>query len=305
MTLKAKIGVAPIAWLNDDMPELSGDTTLEDCLSDAASIGYSGIELGGKFPRDAKTLSKMLAKHNLTLCSGWYSGTLLTNDIEAEKDRIRAQLELFIDLDAPCIAYGETSGTVQNRRNAPMNTRVRLDDTQIADYGRKLTEFAEWCHDLGMMLGFHHHMGTAIQSHHELDTLMAHSGEAVTLLYDPGHMAFAGGEVMQVISDHVGRISHFHAKDVRRTIINDLDSTSDSFLDAVLNGAFTVPGDGSLDFAAMISSLAHGGYEGWFVVEAEQDPALAPPLEYARIGYTELTRCLISAGYIIEVSPSL
>ena len=297
--MKARLGIAPIAWSNDDLPELGGDTTLETCLSEARGAGFSGIETGGKFPLSSAELGPILSAHGLALCGGWYSGTVLQNDIEAEKDQVFAQLTLFRDLEAPCLVYGETAGTIQNVRSAPLNTRIRLDDSQMRSYGRNLTEFAEWCAESGMRIAFHHHMGTAIETDGDVDRLMNWTGEAVYLLYDPGHMAFAGGDVLGVIDRHSHRIIHFHAKDVRRGVIDALDRGRESFLDAVLKGSFTVPGDGALDFHALAARLAERGYEGWFVVEAEQDPAKAPPLEYARIGHRTLTGALESAGYQI------
>lgn len=297
--MKAKLGIAPIAWSNDDLPELGGDTPLETCLSEARIAGFSGVETGGKFPLDPDSLGPVLAAHRIGLCGGWFSGMLLDNDIEVEKDRISAQMALFKAMHAPCIVYGETAGTIQNRREVPLVRRRTLDEDQIRVYGRKMTKFAAWCADQGMPIAFHHHMGTAIETERDVDLLMAHSGEELPLLYDPGHMAFAGGDLMRVIDNHGKRISHFHAKDVRAGVIDGLDRSRESFLDAVLKGAFTVPGDGSLDFGALVQRMADQGYEGWFVVEAEQDPAKAPPLEYARIGHAELTRALGAAGYTI------
>lgn len=297
--MKARLGIAPIAWSNDDLPELGGDTTLETCLSEAREAGYSGIETGGKFPKTAAELGPMLKAHGLQLCGGWYSGTLLDGELTAEKDRVAAQLELFRHLGAPCIVYGETAGTIQNRRDAPLDTRRRLDEDQFRVYGRKMTDFAEWCADRGMPISFHHHMATAIETERDVDLLMKHSGPALRLLHDAGHMAFAGGDVLRVIDNHGPRISHVHTKDIRREVIDALDRSSESFLDAVLKGAFTVPGDGALDFGAITARLADQGYEGWFVVEAEQDPTKAPPLEYARIGHKALVRALEAAGYRI------
>ena len=298
--MKAKLGIAPIAWTNDDLPELGGDTPLETCLSDARLAGYAGIETGGKFPRDPKVLEPVLRAKDLQLCGGWYSGTLLDNDIEAEKDKIAEQIDLFKAMRAPCIVYGETAGTIQNIRGAALNARRSLDEEQIRVYGRKLTAFAQWCHEMGMPIAFHHHMATAIETERDVDLLMAHTGEALRLLYDAGHMAFAGGDVLRVIRNHGSRILHVHAKDIRQDAVSSLDRSQESFLDSVLKGAFTVPGDGSLDFTAIIQQLADVGYEGWFVVEAEQDPALYPPLEMARIGHAALTRTLEAAGYRIQ-----
>lgn len=298
--MKARLGIAPIAWTNDDLPELGGDTPLEACLSEARMAGFTGIEMGGKFPREAGALGRVLQEHDMCLCGGWYSGTLLDNDLEAEKAQVADQVALFKAVGAPCIVYGETAGTVQNIRDAALNTRRRLDEAQIRAYAHKMTALAEWCGDQGMPISFHHHMATAIETERDLDLLMKHSGEALRLLYDAGHMAFAGGDVLRVIDKHGPRISHVHTKDVRNEVIAALDRDRESFLDAVLKGAFTVPGDGSLDFGAIVGRLADAGYEGWFVVEAEQDPAKAPPLEYARIGYRALTEALGAAGYEIE-----
>ncbi len=298
--MKAKLGIAPIAWTNDDLPDLGGETTLETCLSEARKAGFSGVESGGKFPKEAAVLGPILKAHDIGLCGGWYSGTLLDNDIEAEKDQIAGQIALFKAMGAPCIVYGEVSRSIHGDRTAPLNTRPRLDEAQIRSYGHKLTEFAAWCTDQGMPIAYHHHMAAVIEAEADLDLLMKHSGAALPLLYDPGHMAFAGGDVFRVIDNHASRISHFHAKDIRADVVSGLDRRKESFLDAVLKGAFTVPGDGSLDFAALIVRMADNGYEGWFVVEAEQDPVKAPPFENACIGHGELVRVLTSAGYEIE-----
>ena len=298
--MKVKLGIAPIAWSNDDLPELGGDTPLETCLSEAREAGFLGVETGGKFPTTTPELRAALGAHDLRLASGWYSGTMLDSELEAEKEQAMPQLGLFRDLDAPCIVYGETAGTIQNVRDAPLNSRRTLADDDFKAYGRKLTAFAEFCAEQGVPLAFHHHMGTAVETERDLDLLMANTGAAVRLLFDAGHIAFAGGDGLRVIDNYADRIIHVHAKDVRNNVLSGLDRTRDSFLDAVLKGAFTVPGDGSLDFRAIVQRLADKGYEGWFVVEAEQDPVKAPPLEYAKIGHQALTKALHAVGYEIE-----
>ena len=300
--MKAKLGVAPIAWSNDDLPELGGETTLETCLRESRDAGFSGVETGGKFPKTAAGLRPKLDAYGLKLASGWYSGTVLDapDDLSEEKDRVAAQLGLFRELGAACLAYGETAGTVQNKRGSPLATRRRLSEDDIKAYGRRLTRFAEHCAEAGVPLAFHHHMATAIETERDLDLLMRHTGAAVGLLYDAGHMRFAGGDVLRVIDNHGKRIVHVHAKDVRGPVIERLDPERQSFLDAVLEGAFTVPGDGAIDFAAVCRRLADAGYQGWFVVEAEQDPAKAPPAKYARIGHRALSTALAAAGYQIE-----
>jgi len=295
--MKAKLGIAPIAWWNDDLEELSDDVSLEECLRQASAAGFTGMETGRRFPMQPKELSPVLNEHGISVCGGWFSGLLLDGDIEAEKDRIAEQMYLFKALNAPCIVYGETAGTIQGDRNAPLDTKRKLSKDEMKIYGRKMTSFAEWCADQGMRLSYHHHMAAVIETEAELDAFMSHTGDALPLLFDAGHMAFAGGEVLRVIDNHHARINHVHTKDVRMDVIQALDRSSDSFLDAVIKGAFTVPGDGSLDFAAIVKRLANYGYEGWFVVEAEQDPVANPPLEMAKLGYRELLRVMNEAGY--------
>ncbi len=302
MRLGAQLGIAPIAWSNDDLPELGGETTLETCLAEARLAGFSGIESGGKFPKTSEELGPILKAHDMRLVSGWYSGAVLDSDLEAEKAKVEAQLKLFRNLGAPVLVYGETAGTIQNRRNAPISTRRVLADDDMRAYGRKLTEFAEFCAEQGVKLSFHPHMGTAIESEGDIDRLMCATGDAVGLLYDTGHLTFAGGDVLRVADKHGKRINHVHAKDVRGDVLAGLARERESFLDAVLKGVYTVPGDGTVDFGAVAKRLAGVGYEGWFVVEAEQDPAKAPPLEYARIGHAALTEALAAAGYTITGS---
>jgi inosose dehydratase len=295
--MKAKLGIAPIAWWNDDLAELSDDVSLEECLRQASVAGFTGMETGRRFPMDMDELGPLLARFGISVCGGWFSGLLLDGDIEREKDRIRAQMDFFIAAKAPCIVYGETARSIQGIRSAPLDTKPRLSEEEIRAYGRKMTAFAEWCTEQGMPIAYHHHMAAAIETEAELDQLMTNSGEALALLFDAGHMAFAGGDVLRVIDKHHSRISHVHTKDVRGGVIDKLDRKRESFLDAVVKGAFTVPGDGSLDFAAIIARLASYDYGGWFVVEAEQDPKISPPLEMAKKGHAELTRLMASAGY--------
>lgn len=295
--MKARLGIAPIAWWNDDLAELSGDISLEGCLDEARTAGFTGMETGRRFPMDASVLRPILDAHGMSVCGGWFSGLLLDGEIEAEKDRIAEQMSLFKAVGAPCIVYGETAGTIQGNRDAPLATKRRLSDEEVRAYGRKMTTFAEWCSDQGMPISYHHHMAAPIETEEELDLLMRYSGDGLPLLFDAGHMAFAGGDVLRVIDKHHARISHVHTKDIRRDVVDSLDRTRESFLDAVIKGAFTVPGDGSLDFEEIVKRLASYGYEGWFVVEAEQDPIKNPPLEMARIGHRELERVMAAAGY--------
>lgn len=296
--LKARLGIAPIAWWNDDLEELSDDVSLEECLRQAAEAGLTGMETGRRFPMNMAELGPILDRHGISVCGGWFSGMLLDGDIESEKDRIAEQHAFFKAAAAPCIVYGEVARSIQGERQTPLARKVRLSEAEMAEYGRKVSDFADWCAREGMPVAYHHHMAAAVETEQELDLLMKHS--SVPLLFDAGHMAFAGGDNLRVIENHHARIIHVHAKDVRMEVIQGLDRTRESFLDAVIKGAFTVPGDGSLDFEAITKALAGKGYEGWFVIEAEQDPVANPPLEMARKGRAELKRVMDAAGYTVE-----
>jgi inosose dehydratase len=295
--MKAKLGIAPIAWWNDDLEELSDDVSLEECLRQAGVAGFTGMETGRRFPMDATVLGPILKAHKMNVCGGWFSGQLLDGDMEQEKQRIAPQMALFKAVNAPCIVYGECARTVQGDRSKPLATKPKLSEDEIRVYARRMTAFGEWCAEQGMPLSYHHHMAAVIETEPELDMFMKHSGEGIPLLFDAGHMAFAGGDVMRVIDRHHKRITHVHTKDVRMDVINKLDRSQESFLDAVVKGAFTVPGEGSLDFAAIVGRLASHGYEGWFVVEAEQDPKINSPLAMAEKGHAELVRVMALAGY--------
>jgi inosose dehydratase len=298
--MKAKLGMSPIAWWNDDLVELSEDVSLEECLRQSRSAGFTGMEFGRRFPKDPKVMLPILKEADVTLCGGWFSGLLADGELAADKDRIAPMIELFKAVNAPCIVYGETAGTIQGDRSKPLSTKRVFEDSQFKSYGRKLTAFGEWCAEQGMPLSFHHHMGTVVETEHEVDMLMKHTGEGMPLLLDAGHLAFAGGDPLRAIDKHHKRITHVHTKDVRMDVINKLDRTTQSFLDAVALGAFTVPGDGSLDFEAIVKKFAHYKYEGWFVVEAEQDPKKNSPLKMAQVGHKELMRVMTLAGYKVE-----
>ncbi|MCA2372050.1 myo-inosose-2 dehydratase [Agrobacterium genomosp. 3 str. CIP 111-78] len=293
--MKARLGIAPIAWWNDDLAELSDDVSLQECLRQASEAGFTGMETGRRFPMDMAELGPILDRCGISVCGGWFSGLLLDGDIEAEKDRIAQQMEFFIAAGAPCIVYGETARSIQGVRSAPLATKPRLDEAGMAAYGRRMSDFSDWCTGQGMPISYHHHMAAVVETEPELDLFMKHS--SVPLLFDAGHMAFAGGDVMRVIENHHARITHVHTKDIRQEVVDGLDRSRESFLDAVIKGVFTVPGDGSLDFEAIVKALASKGYEGWFVVEAEQDPVRNPPLDMARKGHRELLRVMDAAGY--------
>ena len=294
-----KLGVAPIAWSNNDMLELGGETSLETCLKETRKAGFTGTETGVKFPMDPAVLGPILKKHKLALVSGWFSGELLNSTVKAEQKRMMAQIDTYKALGAPAYVYAETTGTVQNRMEAPLSSRPRLPESEFPAYGRKLTELAEWMADYGVPMTYHHHMGTIIENQREIDLLMRHTGSAVGLLLDTGHLAFAGGDILETTRKHGRRINHVHCKDLRADELKAVRQQDKSFLRGVLDGVFTVPGDGFIDFHAFARALFDIEYEGWAVVEAEQDPAKAPPYEYSLMGRRHLTSAFEAAGFEI------
>ncbi|WP_421724386.1 myo-inosose-2 dehydratase [Bauldia sp.] len=294
-----RLGISPIAWSNNDMLELGGETSLETCLSEMREAGFTGTETGVKFHSDAEVLRPVLEPHDLEIVSGWFSGELLEQSVEAERDRMTEQMELFRELGAGVHIYAETSGTVQATMDAPLSSRPRLSEEDIKAYGKKLTELAEWMADFGVPMTYHHHMGTVFETQREIDLLMANTGQAVGLLLDTGHLAFAGGDIAETTRRHGRRINHVHCKDLRADVLKAVRQQDKSFLAGVLEGVFTVPGDGFIDFYDFARVLADIGYEGWVVVEAEQDPAKAPPFEYSLMGRRHLTAAFEAAGYRI------
>jgi inosose dehydratase len=295
-----RLGIAPIGWSNDDLPELGGDIPLEQCLREARAAGYAGVEKGGKFPLDPKVLGPILEEHGLKLITGWFSGELRHGSVEREKRRIAQQLALYQALDVPVMVYAETTGTVQGKIEVPVAERPRMPDEEFKSYGDRLTELAEWLRAEGCPMTFHHHMGTVVETEREVDLLMARTGDAVGLLFDTGHLMFAGGDVAATARRHGRRINHVHCKDIRADVLARLKAENWSFLKGVIEGVFTVPGDGAIDFRAFAKVLAEIGYSGWVVVEAEQDPEKANPLEMARIGHKALTEAFSRAGFTIQ-----
>jgi inosose dehydratase len=297
--MSVRLGINPIGWSNDDVPELGGDIPLETCLAEARLAGYAGIELGGKFPREAGELRAVLDRHGLALVSGWYDGRLLEQDVDAEFDAVLPHLTLLRELGCRHVVYADTSRRAENDLWGPISRRPRLADPDWPDYGRKLTVLAERMAAYGVAMAFHHHMGTIVETDAEVGLLMRHTGPAVGLLFDSGHCAFAGGDPVTLAERHASRIVHVHCKDVRPAVLASARAADLSFMQAVLDGVFTVPGDGAIDYPAILAVLAERGYDGWLVVEAEQDPAKAHPLTYARLGFDNLARLALRAGFAL------
>ncbi len=301
--MTVKIGINPITWTNDDDPALGGDTPLETCLAETRQAGYQGTELGGKFPRQSSVLGPILAGYQLELVSGWYDGRILDKEIEAEFDAILPHLTLLRDLGARHVVYADTSRGRHGAIFDPISQRPSLSADEWPAYGRKITKLAERMADFGVGLAFHHHMGTIVETDAEIGELMVRTGEAVGLLYDTGNCAFSGGDPKTLLEKHIGRVVHVHCKDVRPEMLAKARATDMSFMGAVMEGIFTVPGDGSIDYATLLGILARHGYEGWLVVEAEQDPAKAHPLTYATMGYRNLYNLARQAGFTVDGKP--
>ncbi|MCH9780957.1 MAG: myo-inosose-2 dehydratase [Alphaproteobacteria bacterium] len=294
-----KLGIAPLSWSNDDLPSLGGDTPVETCLAESKLAGYRGVETGGKFPKQPAPLKDLLDSHGLELAGGWFSGELLKNSVKEEIVRAKQQLETFRHCHAGAMVYGETTDTVQNKPDAALSSRPRVPAGEHKKYYQRLSDFAKYCADFGVPLAFHYHMGTAIETLEETTALMENTDDALGLVVDTGHATFAGDDAVDIIKAFASRVSHVHAKDIRSVVIDALDRNNESFLDAVLRGGFTVPGDGVIDFAQIAAVLAEADYSGWIVVEAEQDPAKAHPLTYAKLGYDTIRPQLEAVGFHI------
>jgi inosose dehydratase len=294
-TFKVKIGINPISWSNDDLPALGGETPLSTALSEGRDIGYQGFELGNKFPREPAALRELMAGYGLKVVSGWYSGRLAEHSVQEEIAAAEPHLRLLAGNGCKVMVYGEVAGSIQGERSTPLYKRPQFrDEDTFKRYGERLTAFGQHLLKHGVRLAYHHHMGAYVESPEDIDRVMAYTGDEVGLLFDSGHAYFGGGDPLAILNRHIHRVCHVHCKDVRPAIVQHARNRQWSFLEAVLNGVFTVPGDGGIDFAAIVATLRTHGYQGWLVVEAEQDPAVAPSYAYASKGYRTL-RGLIDA----------
>ncbi|MCW5232906.1 myo-inosose-2 dehydratase [Verminephrobacter eiseniae] len=309
MSWNVRIGINPLSWSNDDLPSLGGETPLETALREGAEIGYAGFELGYKFPADGPALKARLAEFGLVCVSGWYSGALAepapgqsdAQAVAAELERCQPHMRKLQHNDVTVVVYGECAGTIQGRIDMPLAKRPRFADaTAWQRYAERLNAFgAQLLARYGIRLAYHHHMGAYVQAPADIDQLMALTDPAsVFLLFDTGHAWFGGAaDPVALLRKHAARVVHVHCKDVRPQIIDQARNGGWSFLDSVINGAFTVPGDGAIDNRAILRVLKDVGYQGWLVVEAEQDPAVAPSYAYARKGHDTL-RALVDQSSV-------
>lgn len=280
---KIRIGIAPIAWTNDDMPDLGKENTFEQCVSEMALAGFEGTEIGNKYPKDPAVLEKYLSLRGLSVASAWFSAFLTTKPFEETAKAFEAHRDFLNAMGAKVIVVSEQGHSVQGKLSTPIfGHKHVMNEGEWKLLCDGLNRLGALAAEKGMKVVYHHHMGTVVQTAEEIDRLMENTDPGlVSLLYDTGHLVFAGEDALAVLKKYGKRIGHVHLKDVRPDVLREVHAKDMSFLQAVRAGAFTVPGDGSIDFAPVFDILSQNGYEGWLLVEAEQDPAKANPLEYA------------------------
>jgi inosose dehydratase len=291
-------GVSPIAWANDDMPELGGDTPLETILRECQEVGFEGVELGGKFPREPNALKAALAPYKLECVGGWYSGNLLMQDADAEIAALQDHLNLLKAMGSTVFVFAETSNAVHSNKSVPMEGAPRLKSGDWKQFGERMSQVADYIQGQGIKFAYHHHLGTVVENQADMEAFIATTSPSVGFTLDTGHAALGGVKTIDTIERYPERIAHIHCKDVRGPVHAEARRTGKSFLDGVLAGMFTVPGDGGIDFGAVMKALKGINYSGWIIIEAEQDPALANPKQYAELGLATLKREASAAGLI-------
>lgn len=286
--MNVSIGINPITWSNDDLQYVGENISLQTCLREASAAGYDGVELGHKFPRDAGILKPLLDEHGLALVSGWYSSQLLQRDSKSEAAAMGAHAGLLQQMGCDVLIVAEVTGCIHSMPDTRLSQRPRLSPPDWQQFGRRMSELGKISAGQGLKLCYHHHMGTVVQSASDIDALMNETSEEVFLLLDSGHAVFAGVDPVKLAEQYGDRIGHVHCKDIRETVLRRCQNRDSSFLEAVLDGAFTVPGDGFIPFERVFSMLSQKAYQGWLIVEAEQDPSVAPPEKYAQLGASNL-----------------
>lgn len=283
-------GTNPIAWSNDDDWSIGDHLSLDDCLSDCRKIGFDGIEKGHKMPDDGSDLKTLLADYDLRFAAGWHSTMLLSNDLDTEKRRLKAWVDFTKAAGGRHINACECSNTVHGNDVVPVNDRPILSDREWERFSSGYEALSQLAQDEGVPMGYHHHMGTIVESAADIDRFMEMAGPHTRLLLDTGHCTFGGADPAEVARKYMDRVTHIHCKNVRAPIMKEVREQGLSFLDGVRRGAFTVPGDleGCVDFEPVLSIAAEHGYEGWVVIEAEQDSAARNPFFYQSMGLDAL-----------------
>lgn len=295
--MEISLGIAPINWTNDDMPELGAENTFEQCISEMALAGYTGCEVGNKFPRDIPTLKKALELRGLQICNQWHSYELTTRSLAENIASFKETLGFLKTMGSKIIGGGETGNSCQGKLDVPVFGGKGMLNTldEWKNFTNGMNELGKIAQDQGLKLAFHHHMGTCIQTAEETERFLNDTNPAYVFLnYDCGHFYFAGEDPVECLKKFLSRTAHIHLKDIRPHVLTKVQEEKMSFLKAVRNGVFTVPGDpeGCIDFYALFEVLQKSNYSGWLVVEAEQDPAVANPLEYALIARRYLGKLL-------------
>ncbi|NNC22630.1 myo-inosose-2 dehydratase [Salinisphaera sp. USBA-960] len=283
-----QLGVNPLLWTNDDLPMLGDETLLTQCLAEAKRAGYEGVEMGRKFPATVDELGPLIQHEDLALASGWYSANLLERDAEAEIEAMQDHLALMKATGVTAMVFCETTRCVHLDRAMPVSRRPRLTESDWRLLAPRLEVVADYLAGEGVQMAFHHHMGTMVQSTGDVAQLMDSTGDNVGLLFDTGHCRLAGGDPLDWLGRWSDRMVHVHCKDVREAVLARSRNRNASFLDSVVDGVFTIPGDGDLDFNAILRRLSRSGYNGWLIAEAEQDPAVAPSWPLAQRSYQYL-----------------
>lgn len=297
--MTVRLGINPLTWTNDDLPSLGGDTPLEVCLAEGSEAGFTGFELGHKFPRTPEALSAVLGEHDLSLVSGWYSSRLLERSPEEEIEAVKEHLALLKACGATVMVFCEVTHCVHGDQGTPLSRRPHLGDADWQRLTEGLNIVGDYLREQGVHLAYHHHLGTVVESRADVERLMDNTRDSVGLLLDFGHLVGAGGDPLAIARRYASRVKHVHCKDMRFPVLDEVRNRDKSFLDGVLDGLFTVPGDGDIDFLPTLKQLNESGYQGWLVVEAEQDPKVAHPLTYARLGYRNLRDLAEQAGFTI------
>jgi inosose dehydratase len=279
-------GITPTCWTNDDFPLVGDEISFEQCVSEIALAGYVGCSVGHKFPTDPVELKAALDLRGLRVSEPWHSTYFTVQGMEQQTvDGFKERIAFLKAMGATDIGLAELGRAVHQQPVALLANKPVLDDVAWKKMVNGLNTLGEMAHAQDMRLCYHHHMGSVVQSHDEVDRLMADTDPSfVHLLLDTGHLLWAGGDPLKAARDHADRICHVHLKDIRIDVMERAVEEGWSFLDGVRAGVFTVPGDGDIDFPPILQALADNGFAGWLVVEAEQDPAKAHPLTYAKKG---------------------
>ena len=283
MENKIQLAIAPIAWTNDDLPDLGKENTFEQCISEMALAGFKGTEIGNKYPKNPDILKHYLDLRNLKVASAWFSAYLTTKPFEETESAFIKHRDFLHAMGAKVIVVAEQGHSIQGMLDKSVfNDKPEFTEEEWDLLTDGLEKLGDLAHEKDMEIVYHHHMGTGVQTTKEIERLMDNTDPLkVSLLFDTGHLVFSGEDPINIYKKYKGRIKHIHFKDIRKRVAEEVKENSDSFLDGVKKGVFTVPGDGMIDFSPIWKEIKDSGYEGWIVVEAEQDPAKANPYEYA------------------------